>query len=97
MYYNVSVLFCEDEHGIYHHLPFASPVVKTREEAQKLFDYELKAYTNNWRGNELLYDREVDRRYFSNIREALVKCNEAAYVKGYYLLVLNMWNHNPHE
>jgi len=97
MYYNVSVLFCEDEHGIYKHLPFASPVVKSEAEAQKLFDYELKAYTNNWRGNELLYDKPIDRTSFSNIRQALVKCNEAAYVHGYYLLVLNEWSMNPHE
>ena len=97
MYYNVSLLFCEEEHGIYSHLPFASPIVKTEKEAQELFDYELKAYTNNWRGNELIYDKPVDRNCFRNIREALVKCNEAAYVHGYYLLVLNEWSYNPHE
>lgn len=97
MYYNVSVLFCEYQNGIFSHLPFASPVVKTEKEAQELFDYELKAYTSNWRGNELIYDKPIDGNSFSNIRQALIKCNEAAYVHGYYLLVLNEWSFNPHE
>ena len=95
MYYNVSLLFCEEQNGIYSHLPFASPVVSSREKAEKLFEYELKAYTNNWRGNELIYDKKISG--YNAVRQALVKCNEAAYMHGYYLLVLNEWNHNPHE
>ena len=95
MYYNVSVLFCEEEHGIYSHLPFASPVTTSKLKAQTLFNHQLRVYTGGWRKsvNELIYDKNVSG--YTSIRQALVKCNEAAYLHGYYLLVLNEWNHNP--
>ena len=97
MYYTIGLLYCEDEHGIYSHIPFSSKVTTDEKEAQELFDYELRAYTNNWRGNELLYDKPLERGSFCSIRHALVKCNEAAYVHGYYLLELLAYHHNPHE
>lgn len=97
MYYTVGLLFCEDKCGIYSHLPFSSPVMTSKKEAQDLFDYQLRAYTDNWRGNELIYDKTLDPACTIDIRQALVKCNEAAYMHGYYLLVLSEWHHNPHE
>lgn len=95
MYYNVSVLYCEEQCGIFSHLPFASPVTKSKLKAQTLFNHQLRVYTNNWRGNELIYDKKISG--YNAVRQALVKCNEAAYMHGYYLLVLNEWSHNPHE
>lgn len=97
MYYNVSVLFCEDQTGIYSHLPFASPVTKSKLKAQTLFNHQLRVYTGGWRSgvNELIYDKDTPG--FSSVRQALVKCNEAGYKHGYYLLVLNEWHHNPQE
>ena len=95
MYYNVSVLFCEEKCGIFSHLPFASPVTKSKAEAEILFNRQLQVYTNGWRKgvNELIYDNLTPG--YTAIRQALVKCGEAAYMNGYYLLVLNEWHHNP--
>lgn len=97
MYYNVSVLFCEYENGIYSHLPFASPVTKSKLKAQTLFNHQLRVYTNGWRKgvNELVYDKLTPG--YTSTRQALVKVNEAGYMHGYYLLVLNEWHHNPQE
>ena len=95
MYYNVSVLFSEDKIGVFSHLPFASPVTKSKAEAEILFNKQLDVYTNGWRKgvNELVYDKVLAGH--TGIRQALVKVDEAAYLKGYYLLVLNEWNINP--
>lgn len=97
MYYNVSVLYCEEQCGIFSHLPFASPVTKSKLKAQTLFNHQLRVYTNGWRKdvNELVYDKNIHG--YTAIRQALVKVNEAGYMHGYYLLVLNEWSHNPHE
>ena len=97
MYYNVSVLFSENKIGVFSHLPFASPVTKSKAEAEILFNKQLAVYTNGWRKdvNELVYD-ELTPGYTST-RQALVKVNEAGYMHGYYLLVLNEWHHNPQE
>lgn len=96
MYYNVSVLFCEYENGIYSHLPFASPLTTSKDDAVKLFEHQLNQYAGGWRKsvNKLIYDKPIDTTSSSSIRQALVKVNEAAYVEGYYLLVLNEWNYN---
>lgn len=97
MYYTIGLLYSEERNGIYSHLPFSSKVTTDEKEAQELFDYELRAYTGNWRGNELLYDRHKELDCFCTIREAVVKCNEPAYRHGYYNLCLLAYNFNPHE
>ena len=97
MFYNVSLCFCEEEHGIYTHLPFASPVTTDKKEAQKLFEYELHEYTKSWRSNELIYDKEKPADLFPSIRQALMKVNESAHLHGYYLLELNEWMSNPQD
>lgn len=97
MYYNVSVLFSENKIGVFSHLPFASPVTKSKAEAEILFNKQLDVYTNGWRKgvNELVYDKLTPGN--TSTRQALVKVNEAGYMHGYYLLVLNEWHHNPQE
>lgn len=97
MYYTIGLMYCEYKNGIYSHIPFSSKVTTSEKEAQELFDYELKAYTDNWRGNKLLKDEKLERGSFCTIRQALVECNEAAYVHGYYLLELLAYSFNPHE
>lgn len=96
MYYNVSVLFSENKIGVFSHLPFASPITTSKEEAEKLYEHLLNQYAGGWRKscNELLYDKRLDSTTTSGIRQALVKVGEAAYVHGYYLLVLNKWSYN---
>lgn len=97
MYYTVGIMYCEERHGIFSHLPFSSPVTTDKAQAEKTFDYWLRAYTESWRGNKLIYDNPRDRDCFCSIREAMIECNEAAYLHGYYCLELLAYNHNPHE
>lgn len=97
MYYTIGLLFCEERNGIFEHIPFSSKVTTNEKEAQELFDYYLRAYTDNWRGNELLYDTPKKLDCFCTIRETMIKCNEPAYKHGYYSLDLMAYNHNPHE
>lgn len=94
MYYRIGLLYCEREHGIYSHIPFASPATTDLNEAQKTFDFLLKQWTNNWRGNKLIREHTREKDFACYIREALVECNEAAYIHGYYLLQLQAFNYN---
>lgn len=97
MYYTIGLLFSEERNGIFSHLPFSSPVTRDEKEAQSLFDYYIRTYTDNWRGNELIYDKPCERDYQCMIREAMVKCNEAAHMHGYYVIELNVYSFNPHK
>lgn len=97
MYYTIEILFSEERNGIFYHLPFPSRVTNNVEEAQDLFDYYLRSYTYNWRGNVIIYDKPCELDFNCRIREAMIKCNEAAYLKGYYSIELAAYHHNPHE
>ena len=97
MYYTIGLMYSEYKNGIFSHIPFSSKVTTSEKEAQELFEYELRAYTGNWRGNKLLEDKCFERDSMCAIREAVVECNEAAYVHGYYLLQLLAFSFNPHE
>lgn len=97
MYYTVSLLFSKERNGIFEHVPFSSRVTRDEAEAQDLFDYYLSAYTDNWRGNVLIYDNVCELDYQCRIREAMVECREAAYLHGFYVIELNVYSFNPHE
>lgn len=97
MYYTIGLLYSSEKNGIYNHIPFSSKVTTDENEAKELFDYYMKAYTGNWRGNNLIYDREMKLDYNCTIRSALVECKEPAYMNGFYLIEIHAYNHNPHE
>lgn len=94
-YYCISYLYSEEEHGIYQHLPVTSQVTNDLATALKWFDDAVKAACKSWNGNELvsIKDRELD--YMCYLKQAHFVCNEAAYMKGHYLIELGCYTHNP--
>lgn len=96
-YYCIGYLFSEDSNGIYSHLPVTSQVTNDLQTAEKWFDDAVKAACNVWNGNKLIYVKKRELDYMCYIKEAKFECCEAAYQKGFYLIELQCYTHNPCE
>ena len=96
-YYCIKYLYSEDRVGVYEHLPVTSQVTRDREEAIRWFEEAVRVHTEKWRTNELLYQKDCKLDYQCRIKEAMFKCNEAAYREGYYIIELGCYMHNPCE
>lgn len=96
-YYCISYLYSEEKNGIYQHLPVTSQVTNDFATAEKWFQDAVNVRTKSWRPDKLIWvkDRELD--YMCYLKQALFECNEAAYMKGYYLIELSCYTHNPCE
>lgn len=96
-YYAIFYRYSEERNGIYSVLPVTSQVTRDKDEAVRWFDEAVKVHTTPWRGNELVYVRDRKLDYMCTIKEAMFKCNEAAHHKGYYIIELGCYTHNPCE
>lgn len=94
-YYCIGYLFSEEKNGLYHHLPVSSQVTNDFETAKEWFENAVRVHTDSWRGNKLLEikDRKLD--YMCYLKQAVFECNEAAYMKGFYVIELQCYTHNP--
>ena len=79
------------------HLPVTNRYTNDKEEALNWFDDAVKCAVKSWNGNKLDFVRDVTLDYRCMIKQAQFECNEAAYMKGKYLIELRCYNHNPCE
>ena len=96
-YYCLTYLYSEEKCGVYEHLPVTSQVTRDKEEALRWFDEALKSHLSSWRGNELVKVEDCELDYMCRIKKAVFHCGEAAYMKGYYMIELSCYTHNPCE
>lgn len=101
-YYCISYLYETEKTDcgvspLFMHLPVTSQYTNDKETALKWFDDAVKAACKSWNGNKLVsvVDHKLD--CFCYIKRAHFICNEAAYMKGNYLIELNVYTHNPCE
>ena len=66
-----------------------------KEEAMRWFDAAVKSAVRSWNGSKLVYVKDEKLDYRCMIKQAKFECNEAAYMKGEYIIELNCYNHNP--
>ena len=82
---------------LFMHLPVTNRYTNDKEEALNWFDDAVKCAVKSWNGNKLDFVRDVTLDYRCMIKQAQFECNEAAYMKGKYLIELRCYNHNPCE
>jgi hypothetical protein len=79
------------------HLPVTSQSTTDKELALKWFDDAVKSAVKVWNGNKLEWVKDEKLDYRCIIKQAKFVCNEAAYMKGEYIIELNCYTHNPCE
>lgn len=79
------------------HLPVTNRYTNHKKTALKWFDDAVKCAVKSWNGNKLINVRDIPLDYDCTIKQALFECNEAAYLKGRYLIELRCYTHNPCE
>lgn len=94
-YYCIEYLYSEEKHGVYSHLPATSQVTTDKAVADRWYEDAKRAHLESWRGNELVFEKERKLDYMCYLRELCYKCNEAGYRKGFYLMQLACYSHNP--
>jgi hypothetical protein len=94
MYYCISYLYSQEANGIYTHLPVTSEVTTDLEVAKKWFNNIVEQKKNHF-AYKLLDVRERELDYMCYLKEARFFCDEAAYLKGYYLVNLSCYTFNP--
>lgn len=78
-------------------LPVTSQSTTDKSLALKWFDNAVKSACKSWNGNKLVYVKEIPLDYRCLIKEAKFVCNEAAYLRGEYIIELSCYSHNPCE
>ena len=101
-YYCIEYLFETDKTDcgcspLFMHLPVTSQYTNDLETAKKWFDDAVKAACKCWNGNKLLEVRDEKLDYRCKLKTALFECNEAAYLKGRYIIELGCYTFNPCE
>ena len=96
-YYCISYRYSEEKNGVYEYLPVTSQITTDLNTAEKWFEEAVRVRTKSWRPDALIYVKERKLDYMCYLKEALFECKEAAYRKGFYLIELNCFSHNPCE
>lgn len=99
-YYCITYLYETDKTDcgvspLYMHLPCTYQVTNDEETALQWFDAAVKSAVRSWNGGKLVSVEEHELDCYCYIRRAHFICNEAAYMKGNYLIELNVYEHNP--